>query len=180
MLDLSDRKGWRELHALFGDPTTSVGSRIRAGVIPLLDDASTSCRAFFEALIHVAPTTGTSRQLAERLGVGASTLMSRFFRARVPSPKRYLAEIRLLYASSLLATPGLSIADVAYRLEYSSPQSFGRHLRKTFGLSAVEFRRTHTFDRGLEVFVARRIVPYRRTFQTFRPLAYGVADLGQI
>jgi len=180
ILDLSDRNGWQELHALVGDPTTSVGSRIRAGVVPLLDDASGSCRAFFEALIHVAPTTGTSRQLADRLGVGASTLMSRFFRARLPSPKRYLAEVRLLYASRLLATPGLSIADVAYRLEYSSPQSFGRHLRKLLGVSAVEFRRTHTFERGLEAFVARRIVPYRETFRTFRPLTYGVADLGQL
>ena len=180
VVDLSDRRGWQELHSLLGDPTTSVGSRIRAGVIPLLGDASGSCRHFFEALIHVAPTTGTSRQFADRLGVGASTLMSRFFRARLPSPKRYLAEVRLLYASSLLATPGLSIADVAYRLEYSSPQSFGRHLRKHLDMSAVEFRKNCSFERGLEAFVARRIVPYRETFRTFRPLTYGVADLGQL
>jgi AraC-like DNA-binding protein len=106
--------------------------------------------------------------------------MSRFFRAKLPSPKRYLAEIRLLYATSLLATPGLSISDVAYRLEYSSPQSFGRHLRKVVGVAGAEFRRTYTFERTLETFVARRIVPYQVTFRTFRPLTYGVADLGQI
>jgi AraC-like DNA-binding protein len=106
--------------------------------------------------------------------------MSRFFRAKLPSPKRYLAEIRLLYAASLLATPGLSISDVAYRLEYSSPQSFGRHLRKVHGMAAAEFRRTHTFDTGLEAFVALRIMPHRETLRTFRPLNYGVADLGQL
>lgn len=180
VVDLSNRRGWQALQALLGDPTTPISSQIRAGVVPLLTDASSSCRTFFEATIHVAPSTGTVRQLAQRLGVESSTLMSRFFRAKLPSPKRYLAEIRLLYAASLLSVPGLSITDVAYRLEYSSPQSFGRHLRKVVGVAAAEFRVRHTFDGRLEAFVARRIVPYRATFRTFRPLTYGVADLGQL
>jgi AraC-like DNA-binding protein len=179
VVDLGDRKGWQTLQSLLRDPTTPIGARIRAGVIPRLTDASASCRAFFEATIHLAPSTGTGRQLAVLLGVSPSTLMSRFFRAALPSPKRYLAEIRLLYAASLLATPGLSITDVAYRLEYSSPQSFGRHLRKRVGVAAAEFRKRYTFEGTLESFVARRIVPYRKTFRTFRPLSYGVADLGQ-
>jgi AraC-like DNA-binding protein len=180
VVDLGDREGWRTLQALLRDPTTPTSARIRAGVIPLLGDASSSSRAFFEATIHLAPSTGTVRVLAEHISVSPSTLMSRFFRAGLPSPKRYLAEIRLLYAASLLAFPGLSITDVAYRLEYSSPQSFGRHLRKLVGVAAAEFRRRHTFNSTLETFVARRIVPYRTTFRTFRPLTYGVADLGQL
>ena len=60
--------------------------------------------------------------------------MSRFARAGLPSPKNYLAAIRLLHAAFLFETAGLSVADVAYRLEYSSPQSFGRHLRAMLGL----------------------------------------------
>lgn len=179
VVDLGDRTGWQVLQSLLRDPTTPIGARIRAGVIPLLTDASSSCRAFFEATIHFAPSTGTVRELAGHLGVSPSTLMSRFFRATLPSPKRYLAEIRLLYAASLLATPGLSITDVAYRLEYSSPQSFGRHLRTRVGVAAAEFRKHYTFEGTLETFVARRIVPYLTTFRTFRPLSYGVADLGQ-
>ena len=79
--------------------------------------------------------------------------MSRFARAGLPSPKNYLAAIRLLHAAFLFETAGLSVADVAYRLEYSSPQSFGRHLRAMLGLTALEFRRRFPFPLALERFV---------------------------
>jgi len=52
--------------------------------------------------------------------------MSRFHRAAIPSPKSYLAGMRLLHAAFLFQNPGLSVSDVAYRMDYSSPQSFGR------------------------------------------------------
>ena len=64
--------------------------------------------------------------------------LSRFLRAALPSPKRYLAATRLLYAAALLEIPGFSVADAAYRLEYSSPQSFGRHVRAILGATASE------------------------------------------
>ena len=107
---------------------------------------------------------------AARLRLPASTLMSRFFRAGLPSPKRYLAGLRLVHAAALLETPGLSISDVAYRLEYSSPQSFGRHVRAGLGLTAREFRHRYPFDRALEDFVARLVKPFQTTLRTFRPL----------
>ena len=88
--------------------------------------------------------------------------MSRFARAGLPSPKNYLAAIRLLHAAFLFETAGLSVADVAYRLEYSSPQSFGRHLRAMLGLTALEFRRRFPFPVALERFVALMMDPYRR------------------
>ncbi len=178
ILDLGGRTGWHELRALLADPTTPAGSRILARVLPELDGATLQCRMFFEAAIRLAPSASTVRRLARRLGVSASTLTSRFFRARVPSPKRYLAATRLLYAAALLTAPGLSIADVAYRLEFSSPQSFGRHLRSTLGITAADFRRRVVFDVALEAFVARLIVAHRPGLLTLRPLDHGVADLG--
>ncbi len=110
--------------------------------------------------------------------MGASTFMSRFFRARLPSPKRYLAAVRLVYASGLLESPGLSIADVAYRLEYSSPQSFSRHLRTALGVTAGEFRGRYAFGVALDDFISRLIVPFRQRFRTFQPLDSGVGDHG--
>ena len=95
--------------------------------------------------------------------------MSRFARAGLPSPKNYLAAIRLLHAAFLFETAGLSVADVAYRLEYSSPQSFGRHLRAMLGLTALEFRRRFPFPVALERFVALMMEPYREIWRTFHP-----------
>ena len=75
--------------------------------------------------------------------------MSRFTRAGLPSPKTYLAAVRLLYAAQYFESDGLSIADVAYRLECSSPQSFGRHLRSMLGITAgaVKLRHLRALER---------------------------------
>jgi len=103
--------------------------------------------------------------------VRPSTMMSRFARAGLPSPKNYLAAVRLLHAAYLFQAAGLSVADVAYRLEYSSPQSFGRHLRAMLGITAVEFRRRFPFAVAQERFVELMIEPYREVWRTFHPVA---------
>jgi AraC-like DNA-binding protein len=180
VVDLRARAGWQQLRRLVADAASPAAARILARVVPALGEATPECRRFFEFLVRLAPTVPTVRGLARRLGVGPSTLMSRFFRADVPSPKRYLGAVRLTYAAGLLESPGLSIADVAYRLEYSSPQSMGRHLRTVLGMTAGEFRRRVSFESALDDLVARLIVPHRGQLRTFRPLANGVADLGQV
>jgi AraC-like DNA-binding protein len=177
-LDLGEREGWRELRDLIAHPASSVGAVILDRLIPAMGrGACFSSRRFFEELIQLAPGLATVRTLAERFHVRSSTFMSRFLRARLPSPKRYLVSARLLYAAGLLDAPGMSIADVAYRLDYSSPQSFGRHLRGVMGLTAVEFRQRYPFDVALSDFLARLIIPFRKSFCSFNPLERGV-DLG--
>jgi AraC-like DNA-binding protein len=178
MIDLGAREGWVRLRELLARPTGVTESLILSRVAPALGDAAVECRRFFEVLVRLAPGVTTVRSLARRVGVGASTFMSRFFRAGMPSPKRYLSAVRLVYAAGLLESPGLSVADVAYRLEYSSPQSFGRHLRTVLGVTAGEFRQRYPFDAALDDFIARLIVPFRPGFRTFRPLQNGVGDLG--
>ena len=100
--------------------------------------------------------------------------MSRFYRAGLPSPKTYLAGMRLVHAAYLFANPGLSVADVAYRLDYSSPQSFGRHLKAMLGVTAGEFRRRFPFEVALERYVDLLITPYRETLRAFCPLNAGL------
>jgi AraC-like DNA-binding protein len=102
--------------------------------------------------------------------------MSRFARAELPSPKNYLAAIRLLHASYLFETAGLSVADVSYRLEYSSPQSFGRHLRAMLGLTAMEFRRRFPFPVALARFIELMVEPYVTIWEAFHPVAAGTWD----
>jgi len=113
----------------------------------------------------------TVTALAERLYVRPSTLMSRFARAGLPSPKNYLSAVRLLHAAYLFESAGLSVADVAYRLEYSSPQSFGRHLRAMLGVTALEFRRRYPFTVALERFIELMVEPYRAVWRDFHPVA---------
>src|SRR5207244_3614463 len=121
--------------------------------------------AFFEAVARLAPVLSTVRRLARHLRICSSTLMSRFYRAGLPSPKTYLAGMRLVHAAYLFSNPGLSVADVAYRLDYSSPQSFGRHLKAMLGVTAGEFRRRFPFDVSLERYVDLLITPYRATLR---------------
>ena len=85
-----------------------------------------------------------------------------------PSAKRYLAATRLLYAAQLLENSGLSVADVAYRLECSSPQSFARHMRSLLGISCSEFRRRFPFTEALDRFLTVMIDPYQTAWREFQ------------
>ena len=178
VVDLSGRKGWRELRDLVGEPSSPIGARMLAKVIPELGEPSLDCRRFFDVLLRHAPGIRSVRSLTAWLEVRPSTFMSRFLRAGLVSPKRYLSAARIVHAAALFEMSGLSVTDVAYRLEYSSPQSFGRHLRAVTGLTASEFRRRYPFAVALKDFIARMIVPFRATFRTFHPLSNGVADHG--
>jgi AraC-like DNA-binding protein len=178
VVDLCGREGWHQLRELVAEPSSPTGARILGRVMPALGDPSLDCRRFFDVMVRFAPGMPSVRSLARYLRVPPSTFMSRFFRAGLISPKRYLAATRLVYAAALFETSGFSIADVAYRLEYSSPQSLGRHLRAVAGLTANEFRRRYPFGKALDDYVSRLIVPFRGTFRTFHPLQTGVADFG--
>jgi AraC-like DNA-binding protein len=108
--------------------------------------------------------------LARHLDVTASTLMSRFFRAGVPTPKRYLAMARLVRAARLFENSGFSIANVANHLDYSSPQSLGRHVRTLLHITAGEFREQHDCASMLARFRADLITPYVDSLRVLTPL----------
>ena len=178
VVDVAAPEGWERLRALVASPGTPASARILGPLLTALDDAPPDARLFFEALVRAAPHHTTVRQLARTLHLPASTLVSRFQRARLPSPKSYLAALRLLHAALLLEEEGRSVADVAYRLEYSSPQSFGRHVRAMLGVTATEFRRRLPFPVALDRFLGLMIAPYRAAFRTFHPLLTGGLDSG--
>jgi AraC-like DNA-binding protein len=177
-VDCTEPGGWRRLRELVGHPASPAATRILAQVLPALGDASEDARLFLEALARLAPVLTTVRGLARHLRVGSSTLMSKFYRAGLPSPKSYLAGVRLLHAAYLFQNPGLSVADVAYRLDYSSPQSFSRHLKAMLGVTAGEFRQRFPFDLALTRFVDLLITPYREALRALHPLNAGTWDQG--
>ncbi|MFQ6044810.1 MAG: helix-turn-helix transcriptional regulator [Gemmatimonadales bacterium] len=178
ILDLTGREGWQRLRDLVSHPATPTAAVILARVIPELGETTHSCRRFFQILIRLAPDVSTVKLLARYLSLEPSTFMSRFFRAGLPTPKRYLAAVRLLYAAALLRSRGLSISDVAHQLDYSSPQSFGRHVKNSLGLTASEFRRRYSLHTAIDDFITRLIVPFRAALRTFTPLDDGMGDPG--
>jgi AraC-like DNA-binding protein len=173
VVDVTSPTGWSRLRQIVGQPATRAVARIQGPVLDALREAPHDARLFLEALIRLASEVPTVTAVAQELSVRPSTLMSRFARAGLPSPKNYLAAIRLLHAAHLFETGGLSVADVAYRLEYSSPQSFGRHLRAMLGVTALEFRRRFPFPVALQRFVELMIDPYLDIWREFHPLAAG-------
>lgn len=169
-VDVTAPAGWSRLRQLVAEPATKGAARILAPVLAALPSLPPDARLFLEVLIREAPVTPVVRGLARRLGVKPSTLMSRFARAGLPSPKAYLAAVRFLYAAQYFEGGGRSVADVAYRLECSSPQSFGRSMRSILGITPGEFRRRFTFVAALERFLRQLVEPYRMAWEQFRPL----------
>ena len=174
VIDVSSPSGWHRLRQVMGQPVTRAASQIQGPVLSAFGVLPPDARLFLEALIRLAPETPTVRRLAAHFGVRPSTLMSRFGRCGLPSPKNYLAAARLLHAAWLFESGGLSIADVAYRLEYSSPQSFGRHVRAMLGITSSEFRRRFPFPDALQRFLDMMIHPYIEIWQSFHPLGGAV------
>src|SRR3989449_10850284 len=154
-VDCTEPGGWRRLRELIAHPASPVAARILGRLVPALEGAPDDARIFFEVLARLAPVLTTVRRLARHLQMRPSTLMSRFYRGGLPSPKSYLARMRLLHAAYLLQNPGLSVSDVAYRLHYSSAPSSGRHLRGMLCRTPGGARRRFACCRVLAGYVAR-------------------------
>ena len=172
LIDVREPAGWSRLRALLGlEATKDIYRLVIAALREDLRGVPDDFWRFFEALFSPEFRVSTVRQLARRLNVLPSTLMSRFFRARVPAPKRYLAFARLIRAARLFENPGLSISDVANHLDYSSPQSFGRHVRTLLSITAGEFRCTYDGERMLGRFRRELVLPNLDLLRELRPLA---------
>ena len=170
VVDVTAPAGWSRLRQVLAEPSSRGAARILAPVFEALPALPQDARLFLELLIRLAPESPAVRALAARVQVKPSTLMSRFARAGLPSPKTYLAAVRLLYAAQYFEGGGRSVADVAYRLDCSSPQSFGRTLRAMLGITPGEFRRRFPFPTALERFLAQLVEPYQQVWAGFRPL----------
>jgi AraC-like DNA-binding protein len=171
LIDLRKPAGWTELRSVL--LTTRAQDIQRLALAQLMTDlrgVHDDCWKFFETLFSVPSSVNTVRQLAKALGVHASTLMSRFYRAGLPSPKKYLAMARLVRAAEMFENPGLSIANVANHLDYSSPQSFGRHVRHTLDISAAELRARYDGEGMLQRFREDCVLPHLAKLRATRPL----------
>src|SRR5438045_4898147 len=172
LVDARMPAGWQTLRNLLAAQGSTDLQRSALAQISLdLSGVSKDCWRFFELLFDSTPRVSTVRQLARHLNILPSTLMSRFFRAKLPPPKRYLSLARLIRAARLFENPGLSVARVANHLDYSSPQSFGRHVRTVMKMSPVRFRSTYDGQGMLQFFRTELVLPHVDVLCSFRPSA---------
>lgn len=171
LVDVRHPDGWCQLRDLLSAQFFTDIDRLALGQLSLdLVGAPDGCWRFFSALFDESTDAASVRALAARLTVLPTTLMSRFFRAHLPSPKRFLATARLVRAARAFENPGLSVANVSDRMEYSSPQSFGRHVRMLLGMTAMEFRERYTGESMLRRFREELVQPNLNTLAAFDPL----------
>ena len=172
LIDARQPSGWQALRDILSAERASDLQRTALGQLSTdLTGVSPDCWRFFELLFSHTPQIHTIRQLSRHLHILPSTLMSRFFRAHLPPPKRYLSLSRLIRAAHLFENPGLSVASVSNYLDYSSPQSFGRHIRTVMTMSPVVFREAYDTAGMLQYFRRQLVLPYLDILRVFRPAA---------
>jgi len=80
-------------------------------------------------------------------------------------------------AAHLFENQGFSVANIANHLEYSSPQSFGRHVGGMLGLTAQEFRQRYDGAGMLDRFRQDLVIPYAGGLKRLRPLTHTLAPI---
>jgi AraC-like DNA-binding protein len=171
LVDVRDAEGWRELRkCLLSARGDDIQREAMSQLAMDLSGVHQDCWRFFEELFLAPPRVSTVRVLSRRLEVLPSTLMSRFFRAKLPAPKQYLATARLVRAARLFENPGFSVANIANHLDYSSPQSFGRHVRTLMSMTAVQFRERYDGGGMLQHFREVLVFPHLQQLRHLRPL----------
>ena len=170
LIDARQPSGWQTLREILAAERSNDLQRTALGQLSGdLAGAPANCWRFFELLFSNSPQIHNVRQIAKQMNILPSTLMSRFFRAHLPPPKRYLSLARLIRAARLFENPGLSVASVANYLNYSSPQSFGRHVRTVMKMSPVVFRETYDGTGMLQYFRSELVLPYAEILKSFKP-----------
>ena len=108
LVDARMPAGWQTLRNILASQGSSDLQRSALAQLSLdLPGISKDGWRFFELLFESSPKISTVRQLARHLNILPSTLMSRFFRAKLPAPKRYLSLARLIRAARLFENPGI-------------------------------------------------------------------------
>ncbi len=103
---------------------------------PAEDPVDRARRLMTERPDH-AQTTG---RLARQVGLSDRHFRRRFFEAFGKTPQRYLTEVRMQRAKTLLRTTRLGVAQIAQAVGYTSGVTFDRIFKRAYGITPSEFR----------------------------------------
>lgn len=131
------------------------------GAVP--DDCRRALDVIFGDAVVVRAKT-----LAGVFGVPPQTLLSRFFRAGLPSPTALMHDATM-YRIAVLRRQGWAFARISYELDFSSPQALTRFVIQETGCRSVPYFAAH----GPDEILARICADFRSrraTWVAFRPV----------
>ena len=99
-------------------------------------------RARLEIREHLESSL-TIQQVAQNLGVSYSNFRKLFKEYTGISPALYQQDLKLQQAKEMLTTTAMSIKEIAYQLNFESPDYFSSKFRSKTGLRPSEFRNAH-------------------------------------
>ena len=82
----------------------------------------------------------TVQEIAEKVGAGYSSFRKNFKKYTGLSPASYFQDLKLQRAKDLLCMTDLSVKEIAYRLNFESPDYFSAQFRKKIGKRPSDFR----------------------------------------
>jgi len=103
-------------------------------------------RAIIDAAVESVMTGGHPRDLARSLGFSPSTLLRWCYRSQLPSPRRLMLWLRVLFASALLDDPGHSVFSVGIACGYSGDQALRRAIRAALPHTPSTLRELGAFE----------------------------------
>jgi AraC-like DNA-binding protein len=110
-------------------------------------------RTLLMTAAEVVSMGGKGRDLARALHLSQRTVLRWAERAGLPPPRRILAWMRILLASSLLDDPGRTVFSVACACGYASDSSLRRAMQDFLGTIPTHLRREGAFERATHAFL---------------------------
>jgi AraC-like DNA-binding protein len=93
-------------------------------------------------MLQAAPAKPwTVERLARAVGLSRAAFARRFAAVSGRSPRRFLSELRLALAASLLESTDDALAEVALHVGYTSEFAFSRAFKRQHGVAPGTFRR---------------------------------------
>ncbi|SDE85348.1 transcriptional regulator, AraC family [Pricia antarctica] len=86
-------------------------------------------------------TEKVSAYLSEKLGYSYSSLANRFSEETYTSIENFVILRRIEHAKNLMLLGGISLTEIAHKLDYSSVAHLSRQFKKTTGLTPTTFLR---------------------------------------
>lgn len=108
--------------------------------------------AYLYALEKEEIVTKPSAYLSEKIGFSYDHLSKLFSQYEHTTIEKYLIHLKIERVKELLSYDELTLSEIAYRLQYSSPQHLSRQFKQITGMTVSEFKQQpfvhrHSLDR---------------------------------
>lgn len=147
-----------------------IGSLARRLIATDLGPCTADVSRLFDILFADERRFDRGKCFAAAVGVGTQALGCRFYRAGLPSLKRYMVFANLVFAADLLYR-GVPANRAATILGFSTRQHFHHHVKAFTGLTSCQLAAQHTGTTMLELFREQLVLPHAEVLRSFEPFA---------